>query len=71
MDNTGAHVEGYFKRADMPVEVGPKNPADAAALMTKGVPATAIPLYALDGTTVIGSFTFAGSAAPAATATAP
>jgi hypothetical protein len=69
LDNTGAHVDGYFKHADMPVEAEPKNPADAAALMAKAVPAKTIPLYAVDGTTVIGTFTFAGRPA-AATGTA-
>jgi hypothetical protein len=69
LDNTGAHVDGYFKHADMPVQAEPKNPADAAALMAKAVPAKTIPLYAVDGTTVIGTFTFAGRAA-AATGTA-
>jgi hypothetical protein len=49
----------------MPVEAEPKNPADAAALMSKAVSPKTIPLYAVDGTTVIGTFTFQGRAATA------
>lgn len=60
LDLTGARVNGYLKHTDMPVQANPKNPADAAALMATAIPAKTVPLYAIDGTTVIGTFTFDG-----------
>jgi hypothetical protein len=69
LDNTGAYVDGYIKHADMPAEAEPKNPADAAALMARAIPPKSLLLYAVDGTTVIGTFTFDGRPA-AATGTA-
>jgi hypothetical protein len=60
LDKAGAHVEGYFRHVDMPVVPEPKNPAEAGVLMAKAIPPKTVPLYAVDGTTVIGSFTFVG-----------